>query len=423
MVSTELLLILLCSLIILSYFFSIISQYVKVPSVLLLLFAGIGFRAVADANGFTLLLPGSVVEGLGVVGLIMIVLEAGLDLKLSREKGKLILDSFLAALVILVVSTALLAGILHWWLHEDIRKCIIYALPLSIMSSSIVLPSIHHLTREKKEFLIYEASFSDIIGILLFNYFAANEILTLWSVGSFGLSLAVAILLSLVLSFFLFLLLARTKMNIKFFLVFSLLILIYTGGKMMHLPSLLIILAFGLMINNWEKIPAKKLVNLFPKKEVEVLREFLHSITAESSFLVRTFFFILFGFTIDLKFLRNTEVLLVGGLIVLALFLVRYFYLRFFFKTKIFPEVFFIPRGLVTIVLFYKIPTSMKLSAFNDDILFFIILATGVIMSVGMMMYKKKSHEIVEDLPFFEPKDNLLTRHILKPTGSRTSFT
>jgi NhaP-type Na+/H+ or K+/H+ antiporter len=203
------------------------------------------------------------------------------------------------------------------------------------------------------------------------------------------------------------LILAKTKLNIKFFLVFSLLILIYSGGKLLHLPSLLIILVFGLMINNWEQIPLKRLGKLFPQNQVEPLREFLHSITAESSFLVRTFFFILFGFSIDLDFIYNQEVLLLGSFIVLALFLVRLFYLKFYFHTKVVPEVFFIPRGLITIVLFYKIPPYLQLTTFNDGILFFIIVSTGIILSIGMILYKKQNDEIIEDPQFSERKDLL----------------
>lgn len=405
--SLELLLIILCSLIVLSYFFSIISRFIKIPSVLLLLFTGIGFRAIAQANNFYISIPTEIVDGLGVVGLIMIVLEAGLDLELSKNKISLIRNSFFAALFILIFSAALLTTILYYWLREDVLRCVVYALPLSIMSSSIVLPSIHHLTKTKKEFLVYEASFSDIIGILLFNYFTGKEILTMHSIGSFSLDIVISVILSLLVSYFLFLLMAKTKMNIKFFLVFALLIIIYEGGKMLYLPSLLIILAFGLMVNNWEKIPFRKIRQLFPHNEVLSIRHSMHSITAESSFLVRTFFFVLFGFSMDLNFINNSDVILIGSLIVLALFLIRFLYLRFFFKTKLFPEVFLIPRGLVTIVLFYKIPAGMKLSAFDDDILFFIILATGIIMSIGMILYKKTNEEVIEDPQFTERKDIL----------------
>jgi Na+:H+ antiporter len=93
--SSELLLILLCGLIILSYLFSVVSQFIRVPSVLLLLFAGIGFRALAQAYDFDIHIPTEIVDGLGVVGLIMIVLEAGLDLELSKNKTSLIRDSCL----------------------------------------------------------------------------------------------------------------------------------------------------------------------------------------------------------------------------------------------------------------------------------------------------------------------------------------
>lgn len=406
-ISTELLLIILAGLIVLSYFFSIISNFIKVPSVLLLLFAGIGFKWLADANNYRLPIPESIIEGLGVIGLIMIVLEAGLDLKLEKSKIKMIRSSFFAALLILILSAALITSILYFWLHEDIVKCIVYALPLSIMSSSIVLPSIHVLSPQKKEFLVYEASFSDILGILFFNYFTAREILTIKSFGVFSLSILVSIILSLVLSYLLFLILAKTRMNIKFFLIFSLLILIYSGGKLLHLPSLLIILVFGLMINNWEKIPIKKIIHKFPASQVEPIRELLHSITAESSFLIRTFFFILFGYMIDFSFINNQDVILIGSLIVLGLFLVRFLYLKFFFHAKIFPEVFFIPRGLITIVLFYKIPANLKLVTFNDGILFFIILSTGIILSMGMIFYKKKNDEIIEDPLFSERKEIL----------------
>lgn len=405
--STEILLIILCSLIVISYLFSILSRYIKVPSVLLLLFAGIGFRWLADYNDFRVLIPTSIVEGLGVVGLIMIVLEAGLDLKITKAKIPLVRHSFLTALLILIFSTVSIAAIIYFWLGEDVTRCIVYALPLSIMSSSIVLPSIHDLTEEKREFLVYEASFSDIIGIMLFNYFTASEILTIKSVGLFGLNIVIAIIASLIISFVLFLILARTKLTVKFFLIFSLLILIYSGGKMLHLPSLLIILVFGLMINNWEQIPLKKVTSRFSTEKLDSIRELLHSITAESSFLIRTLFFILFGYSIELSLLNNSEVVLVGSLIVLVLFLIRWLYLKFSFRTRVFPEVFFIPRGLITIVLFYKIPSHLKLSTFNDGILFFVILSTGIILSIGMIMYKKPNTEVIEDPQFSERKDIL----------------
>lgn len=399
-INTEEVLIIICSLVVLSYIFSILSRYIRIPSVLLLLFAGIGFRVLADFYKADINFSAQLIESLGVVGLIMIVLEAGLDLKLGRNKLKLIRNSFFSALIIFAISALLLTYILEYWLHEPMEKCLVYAIPLSIMSSSIVIPSINPLSEQKKEFLVYEASFSDIIGIIVFNYFTAGDTLSLHSLGIFGANIILSIVLSVLLSFLLLIILAKTKLNIKFFLIFSLLILIYAGGKIFHLPSLIIILVFGLLINNWEKLKWEKVLHYFPHEQVESLRHLLHSVTAETSFLIRTFFFILFGFSISLKFLSEKDILLVGSLIVVAMFLVRILYLRFFVRTNLFPESFFIPRGLITIVLFYKIPENMRLNSFNDGILFFVILTTSIIMALGMIFYKKKPDQIVEEAQF-----------------------
>ncbi len=159
-ISIEMLLIVLPSVVVLSYLFSIISQYIKIPSVLLLLVAGILLRILSESKGWNIIFPERVVEFFGTIGLIMIVLEAGLDLKLGRNKLVLIRNSFFASLFILILSLGGISGALHLWLNEPYINCIVYGIPLSIMSSSIVIPSLHHLTASKKEFLVYEASFS-----------------------------------------------------------------------------------------------------------------------------------------------------------------------------------------------------------------------------------------------------------------------
>src|SRR5689334_10637473 len=138
----EELLIIACCVIILSYLYSILGKYLRLPSVLLLLFTGIALRAIADAYEFQLNLPSYIIEGLGIIGLIMIMLEAGLDLKIRRDKLRLIRDSFLSAFGIFLLSATLITAILYYWLKEPIVNCIVYAIPLSIMSSTIVIPSI-----------------------------------------------------------------------------------------------------------------------------------------------------------------------------------------------------------------------------------------------------------------------------------------
>ncbi len=396
-ISVEILLLILSSVVVISYIFSVASRFIKIPSVLLLLAAGIVLRVIADREQWAFVLPGKLVEFLGVTGLVMIILEAGLDLKLTHEKKVVIRNSFFSALFIFALSLIGIAAGLYWWLFEPLMKCIVYAIPLSIMSSSIVIPSLHALSPAKKEFLIYEASFSDIIGILVFNFLVAGETFSLISVGSFFLNIIISVILSLAFSLLLLVILAKSKLNIRFFLVFALLIVLYVSGKLLSLPSLIIILVFGMLMNNWNLVSIKKVQTLFPQAEVEKITHLLHSITAESSFLVRTFFFVLFGFSIDLQVALQNDVMLVGSIIVAVLLVTRFLYLRFFLKQQVYPEVVFIPRGLITILLFYKIPEVFKLDRFNEGILFFVIMLSSLIMTLGMLFYKYQPKDLVEE--------------------------
>lgn len=384
-----------CGLIILSYLFSVLNRATRIPSVLLLLGTGILLRYLSGIMGFTFHIPPTLIEMIGTVGLIMIVLEAGLDLEVSREKLPLIRNSFFSGMIIFVLSTLAVAGLIQWFLPETpIINCIVYAIPLSIVSSAIVLPSVHHLSVEKKEFLIYEASFSDVLGIMVFNFFTTAPTISGKDVTWFIASIPVGIVLSVAVCFFLMLLLIKNRVNIKFFLVFAVLIVVYAGGKMMHLPSLLTILIFGMVVNNWELFRWKPLHSYFSIQSVDEVRGFLKSITAESAFLIRTFFFIIFGFGMDINLLYDKQVLLLGSSIVGALFVLRFVYLRVVHRYDLLPELFYIPRGLVTVLLFYKIPEWQHIDQFAEGILFFVILATSLIMMLGAMLYRDRPVEL-----------------------------
>ena len=55
----------------------------------------------------------------------------------------------------------------------------------------------------------------------------------------------------------------------------------------------------------------------------------LKSITAETAFLIRTFFFILFGYSMNVDTFGQEEVWITGSMVVLALLVIRFIYLRF----------------------------------------------------------------------------------------------
>lgn len=385
----------LCVLIMLSYVFNIISKYTKVPSVILLLATGIGLKQLSLQYNFSLEGINNYVQILGTVGLIMIVLEAALDLHLTRDKIPLIRSSLLSSIAILAVSVIGIALLLEHLLMQPFINSLVYAIPLSIMSSSIVIPSVTYLAEAKKEFLVYEASFSDIIGILIFNFFTAQHVLNGTAVLSFAGSIVLGIIISIVFSFLLVYMLSKIKINVKFFLIFAILIALYVSGKMLHLPSLIIIMMFGLLINNWHLLKQQKLLklNIFQNEEVGRINTQLSSITAESAFLIRTFFFVAFGYSINLSEILHTDVIIAGSLIVGILLVSRLILLGLFLKSSIFPEVLMVPRGLITILLFYLIPDNMKIGAFDEGILSFVVIVTSILMMIGLLLYREKIDE------------------------------
>lgn len=381
--------ILLSAVVILSYVFNVVSRKTKIPSVLLLIATGIGIKYTSGYYGYPTQEVSKLVKILGAVGLIMIVLEAALDLKVDNSKIKLIRNSFSSAGLTFVFSALSIGLVVSQWLSEPLELAFLYAVPLSIISSAIVIPSTSHLPEDKKEFIIYESSFSDILGILVFNYMIMKNIMSFGSLAQFTGNIGLAILISGVATLLLVYILATSKVNAKFFLLFAILSLVYAMGELIHLPSLLIVLVFGLVLNNIQLILKGRSMRWIKLDEFTTTLNLLKSITAETSFLIRTFFFILFGYTINLDIFKSSDVWTLGSIIVFILLFTRYLYLKFILKSSILPELFLMPRGLVTILLFYSIPATKKLDSFNEGILFFVVTITSLLMMVGLILFKE----------------------------------
>ncbi|GAA4385214.1 cation:proton antiporter [Hymenobacter koreensis] len=382
--------------IILSYLFDIIARATKVPSVLMLLLTGIAIKQAVDYTGIPLELPRVMLQLLGIVGLIMIVLEESLNLKISPEKSPLIRRSFAAALVMLLVQSFAIAWLLQYYLGVSFQSCLLNAVPLAVVSSAVAIPSVANLGGEKQEFIVYESTFSDILGIMFFNFVAQDNFAQGISVLTFSRDLLAIIVVSVASTVALAFLLDRIRLHVKFFLVLAFLILIYSLAKKLHLSSLLVVLVFGLTVKNaslFLRGPLQRVVKL------ERMQEELHqlkSITAETAFLIRTFFFLLFGYSITLNNVLSGSLLVQGALIVAVLMIIRFFYLRYVARTSLIPEVFIAPKGLITILLFYSIPNKHLIGQVSENILFVVILLTGLLMLVGLQLPGKKPAEIGE---------------------------
>lgn len=386
--------------VILSYIFNLASRATRVPAVLLLLLTGIGLRQWAEHQGVDFRVPKTLLELFGIIGLIMIVLEGALDLRLRRDKVPLIRRSFLAALVILLVQAAAIGGLLHLWLGASWQTCLLNAVPLVVISSAIAIPSVANLTKDKQEFIVYESTFSDILGIMLFNFVDQEDFAQGHSLLTFGRGVVLIVVVAVLSTVLLGFLLGRLREHVKFFLLFAFLILIYSLAKQLHLSSLLLVLAFGLAVNNSDLLLGwLRLRTGWRGFSAEDLAPDLHqlkNITAESAFLIRTFFFLLFGYSITLANLMSWQLLGQGVLIVAVLTFIRFLYLRLVAKTDLLPELFIAPKGLITVLLFYSIPAAHVLGDVSESILFVVILLTSLLMMIGLIISHQRPTAAIE---------------------------
>ncbi|MBD1387703.1 cation:proton antiporter [Mucilaginibacter rigui] len=391
-------LIILSGLVIFSYLFDLIAGKTKVPSVILLLFLGIGIRLGVDYFGLLKINFTTILPALGTLGLILIVFEGALELKYSKDKNAVIRKSFLSALSILLLTSCLITYAFYYISGESIYKCFINAIPYCVVSSAIAIPSASGISKEKKEFIIYESSFSDILTVVLFNFMISNNRINVSAFAKLGAELGIILLVAIGSCLLLLYLIGRLTHHIKSFLIIAILILVYSIGQSFHLSSLIIVLSLGLFLNNAGQIRLGwfRKYFIYPTLGYDIKQ--LFQLSAESAFIMRTFFFIIFGYTMDVYQLQNWAVIINGGLVLLLIYLVRFLYLKLVLKSGLMPELVIVPRGLISVLLFYNIPANIKIPMLGTGLLFVVILGTSIIMSLGLLGTKKQSTQEFEDL-------------------------
>ena len=392
-------------LIIFSYLFDSYARKTKFPAVILLMLTGIIIRVISSLYGFNdFIFLDNLVPVIGTIGLILIVLEGALELEISIEKLPIIIKGFFAASFILIVNIFALSFVFNKVLGMNYMNSVIYSIPLSIISSAVAIPSASSLLNHQKEFVIYESTFSDILGIMIFNYAIkqyknANSLISSESIISLIVQVIGVIIISLIITYLLFRLIQKIEQKVKFFLILALLILVYAFGKLFHLPALVTIFIFGIFLSNVRVLLPKFLrENLNLEQNKKELSDF-HILTAESTFIVRTFFFLFFGFSVNLENFLSFSPFIYGFLIFLTMFIIRYLYLGLTtFKLNPSPLVFMGPRGLISILLFLQIKDldflNITDSIIDEKVLLIVILSSMLAMLFGTIKKDNKKNDL-----------------------------
>jgi NhaP-type Na+/H+ or K+/H+ antiporter len=382
-------LIILSGLVIFSYLFDLIAGKTKIPSVLLLLFLGIIIKQAVDYFGFKTFDFTKILPALGTLGLILIVFEGALELKYSQEKNAIIKKTFFSALIILLLTCVSITLVISYLTGEEFYKCFVNSIPFCVVSSAIAIPSSLGISKIKREFIIYESSFSDILAIILFNFAINNTRFDVKAFTGLGIELIIILVFAAASCIFLLYLIGRITHHIKFFLIISLITLVYALGQSYHLSALVVVLSLGLFLNNADQIRLPWFRKHFLYQSFNFDLKQLLQLSGESAFVMRTFFFVLFGYSMDIYQLQNVSILISGGAILLSIYLIRFLYIKLVSRIDLMPELVLIPRGLISVLLYYNLPKEVKIKGVETGLLFVVILGTSIIMSLGLIASKR----------------------------------
>lgn len=368
-----------------------VGKVTGIPSVVFLIVTGLLGKPALSAFGLELSGLDAAVPVIGAIGLVLIVLEGAFDILLRRDKIRAASVAFFMAGAGLVLCTAVFALFGYWVLALTPLQALVMAVPFSVISSAVAISSSAFLPAEGREFVVYETSFSDIAGILIFFTLLDSD-------GTFGGVLSgllggglLSLILGLVCAIGLMLILARTGGHIRFIPLLAGLFVLYATGKLLHLSPLIMVLLFGLVINNLKLFTRFRLFRGVDDETYEsTLKEF-KSLTVELTFAVRGFFFILLGYWADLSMLASPIAWLSALLILAVIFGSRYALLRLARIELAETLTWIAPRGLITVLLFLEAKNAVAMPPFLDGAVLLVVFSSALLITFGRFRWARQA--------------------------------
>lgn len=387
--NTYLFLMVFCLILIGSFFFNYLQKKLHISAVILLLLSGVILQLALP----TLSISDAYLKIFGTLGLLIIVLEAVVDLEVHGHNYKLFLMALCVSIVIVVLTSALIAWGFMLAYNLSLHAAVIYAIPLSIVSSAIVIPSLSNLEGVTKEFLILESIFSDIIGVLLFNFLISSNEIDLVNISKFSINFTFMLIISLITTIVLGIALSRDKIKNLHILILAVLILTYSIAKWFHLSALLLILIFGVFLRNLPMILNTRfgmrcLGNYLNHVTIHKNLHSMRDLIEDLGFIVRSIFFVLLGYSIKLSSLISLKVILLGFMVVVITYAIRWAILHRSFTSNVVLATTMAPRGLITVLLFFQIPNELQSQLFDEGITFFVVIASTLVMSGGLFYHR-----------------------------------
>ena len=406
-----------------AHLFSEIFSRKRIPDVLFLIIIGLLIGPV-----FHWLSP----ESLGNAGslfsgitLVTILFESGTQLRFSALK-----DSFRGALRLTALNFVLSAvaiWLVGWLILElDPIVSMILGCMLGGTASAVVIPIVRqmHMSEKPAIMLILEAAignvFSIVLALALMQAIKSRHVEFGAILGDIFSSFILATVMGLFGAIFWALILDKVR-NIKYSILTTpaFVFIIYGINEWMGFSGAIAALAFGIGMANIDSIYNAWLKKFIKKVPVN-LNETERSLFSELVLLLKTFFFIYVGISIQLK---QWQPIIIGLGISILLFIIRIPAVRFAISKKEgIPEkeVVFMsalnPKGLTAAVLATQaiiyIP-EMETALFVRNIVFAVILFSIVINSILIPLIDKERtlyHIYLKLLNFNQKMKNIMSR-------------
>jgi cell volume regulation protein A len=340
----------------LAHLFTGLFNRIMVPDVIFLIVLGICLGPILG------ILPPTLFAEIGpiftTITLIIILLECGFSLKLSTLRTA-VPGAMALALVVFPLTMAIITGLALWLTDLELLPALILGAIIGSTSEAIVIPLVKQLKiREESQVLLsvestITAVLSIIFALTLIETYQLGEFQVLEVTGSLIASFLVAIGLGVASAFIwsLFLNRIRHVKNTMFttaacvFVVFGLVELLGFNGPIAAL-------AFGITMGNLKPMPFpffKKGLRLESGGLTDVEKAFF----GEIAFLLKTFFFIYLGISLEMI---STELMIMAAVFTVIVFILRLVAVRLTVGgTAPAKDVSFIavmaPRGLTAVVL------------------------------------------------------------------------
>lgn len=379
-----------------AHLFTAMFKKTKVPDVLLLILIGI----IIGPNFFDILKPqdfGFAGPILSSIALILMLFEGGNHLSINNLKESL-RDSIPIALITFVITFTATAFLVFTFVTQEVFSAIYAGAVLGSISPAVVVPFINLLdiSQKTKSLLFIESAITDVLSIVLaltfLDAFVSGHITVFGFVGELLTALVMATLLGLGGAILWSIVLDKIRQFPNtMFTTLAFLFILYGLADSMGYSGPITILVFGILLANAKKIPLE-IVKRFGSSELSEFSVLEKSFFSEIIFIVKTFFFIYLGLSIQFG---NFFILIGGVLVTSAIYGCRFIIVRFILpKTESVREAVLIssiiPKGLAAAVLaelplFKEFPADTmvlfeEVRAVAYSVIFFSIILTAIMV-------------------------------------------